>query len=61
VAPDGTSYPLQRRLGGHRNRIDRTYRVDLSREWRIGVWKLRVTDVARRHHGRIDSWTLTLS
>jgi Zn-dependent metalloprotease/subtilisin-like proprotein convertase family protein len=60
VAPDGTVYPLQSRVGGSADNIDHTFTVNLSSETADGVWNLRVQDAAAIDTGYIDSWTLSL-
>ena len=60
VAPDGSSYLLQRRAGGRTNNLNRSYVRDLSRETIKGTWKLVVKDRRRSDHGRLKSWTLDL-
>jgi len=58
VAPDGTVYPLQSRVGGSADDIHKTFTVNASSEAANGTWSLRVRDAAFLDTGRIDSWTL---
>ncbi len=60
IAPDGTAYVLQNRVGGATQNIDTTYTVDLSSEVANGTWNLQVQDAAAIDTGYINSWTLTL-
>jgi hypothetical protein len=61
VAPDGSTYRLLTRAGGHAHGLHRTFVRNLSGEVANGVWKLRVRDAARNHvTGRIDRWAIGL-
>jgi subtilisin family serine protease len=61
LAPDGTSYKLKSSTSGDNVRnLDTTYTVNLARETRNGVWKLRVQDVFAGDTGYLDTWTLTV-
>jgi subtilisin-like proprotein convertase family protein len=60
VAPDGTSYVLQNRVGGSADNIDQVYPVDLSSELRNGTWRLVVQDMAAADTGFINSWSLSI-
>src|SRR5215207_1491211 len=61
IAPDGTVYKIKR--GNSRDAspdIHGTTTVNLSNEFRNGIWKLRVRDTFRSDTGYIDAWTITL-
>ncbi|WP_305783274.1 M4 family metallopeptidase [Symbioplanes lichenis] len=60
VAPDGTVYPLQSRVGGSADNLDKDFGVNLSGETANGTWKLRVQDAASLDTGTLTSWSLTL-
>ncbi len=60
VAPDGSVYVLQSRLGGSADNIITTFTVNLSTELRAGTWTLRVQDAAAADVGTLNTWTLTL-
>ncbi|RZA17301.1 MAG: hypothetical protein EOP93_13600 [Lysobacteraceae bacterium] len=60
VAPDGTVYNLQSRVGGSADNIVKTYTVNLSSEAINGAWKLRVSDRASADTGYINSWSITM-
>ncbi len=59
IAPDGSVYLLQSRVGGSADNIIKTFTVNASSEVAAGTWKLRVTDRWLFNSGRIDSWSLT--
>jgi hypothetical protein len=61
VAPDGSVYRIKR--GNSRDNspdIVGLSTINLSKEARNGVWKLRVRDTYRADTGYVDSWTLSL-
>jgi subtilisin family serine protease len=61
VGPSGTEYRLKNNStsdGG--DDIDRTYRVDASRETNNGTWQLKVQDRSEGVSGYLDSWSLYL-
>ncbi|MEY2503392.1 MAG: hypothetical protein QOI07_3729 [Verrucomicrobiota bacterium] len=58
VAPDGTVYPLQSRVGGSADNIIKTFTVNASSEVANGTWKLQVSDKAAVDTGKIDLWGL---
>jgi subtilisin family serine protease len=58
VAPDGSVYTLQSRVGGSADDVHKTFTVNLASEAANGAWKLRVRDAAALDTGRIDTWTL---
>ena len=60
VAPDGTVYTLQSRVGGSADNIVKTFTTNLSSEAINGAWKLRVKDRARTDTGYINSWSITM-
>ena len=60
IAPDGSAYVLQNRVGGSTDNIDQTYPVNLSGETANGTWTLRVQDAATIDTGTLTSWTLSL-
>lgn len=59
VAPDGTAYTLQSKVGGSQVNLDKTFTVDLSAEAATGTWTLKAQDTARDDAGTIDSWKLS--
>jgi len=60
VAPDGTVYTLQSRVGGSADNIVKTFTTNLSSEAINGAWKLRVKDRASTDTGYINSWSITM-
>ena len=60
VAPDGTVYTLQSRVGGSADNIVKTFTTNLSSETINGAWKLRVKDRASTDTGYINSWSITM-
>jgi hypothetical protein len=60
VAPDGTAYVLQSRVGGSADNLDKTFTVNLSAETANGPWTLRVQDAASIDTGTLTSWSLSL-
>jgi hypothetical protein len=61
IAPDGTVYRIKR--GNSRDDsadVVGTSTLNLARENRNGIWKLRVRDTFRTDTGYVDSWTLAL-
>lgn len=59
LAPDGTVYNLQSRVGGSTANINKTFSVNAGTKSRNGTWKLRVKDLASVDTGYINDWTLT--
>lgn len=57
IAPDGTVYNLQNRVGGSADNIQRSFSVAAGTKARLGTWKLRATDRAAQDTGHIESWT----
>ena len=60
VAPDGSVYTLQSRVGGSADNIVKTFTTNLSSEAINGAWKLRVKDRASTDTGYINSWSITM-
>ena len=60
VAPDGTVYTLQSRVGGSADNIVKTFTTNLSSEAINGAWKLRAKDRASTDTGYINSWSITM-
>ncbi|WP_322787737.1 proprotein convertase P-domain-containing protein [Hamadaea tsunoensis] len=61
VAPDGSAYVLQSRVGGSADNLDQTFTVNLSSEAAAGTWRLHVQDAASGDAGFINTWTLMLA
>jgi carboxypeptidase T len=55
IAPDGTVYNLHNRAGGGTDNLHQQYTLNLSGESQLGVWTLRVQDVAAADTGTLDS------
>ncbi|WP_109505614.1 trypsin-like serine protease [Nocardioides speluncae] len=60
VAPDGSVYRLHNRTGGGTDNLVGTYVVDLSKEKRAGIWRLKIHDAVARNVGRLDAWSINL-
>ena len=60
IAPDGSAYVLQNRVGGSTDNIVKTFTVNLSSEVRNGTWTLRVQDAAAADVGTLNNWSLNL-
>ena len=61
IAPNGAAYRLKNVVARDlADNLYTTYTVDLSKQPRKGVWKLRIRDGVARDTGRLDMWALNL-
>jgi serine protease len=62
TSPTGTVVTLHNRTGGSADDLHQTYTLtNFNGQLSAGTWTLKVSDLARRETGRLDSWSMTIS